>query len=82
MSEDFVPDYGADWADPDIPHVGDGQWCFDPESIPVYLLMLNTGRGELCSRMHEGFSQAAQDIAHARGIPGPFKDCTGEEQRE
>eukprot|EP00972_Heterocapsa_arctica_P091973 13563674-Heterocapsa_arctica.AAC.1 len=75
MADDFSPDYGPDGPEPDIPHLGDGQWCFNVESIPVYLLMLNNGHGPLCTHLAAGFTQAAQNIADARQIPGPFKDC-------
>eukprot|EP00972_Heterocapsa_arctica_P076363 11265119-Heterocapsa_arctica.AAC.1 len=81
MAEEFSPDYSPDCPEPDTPHLGDGQWCFDLESIPVYLLMLNNGHGLLCSCPATEFIQGAQNIADARQIPGPFRGCFEDRQR-
>eukprot|EP00972_Heterocapsa_arctica_P001157 163277-Heterocapsa_arctica.AAC.1 len=69
MADEFIPDYGTEGPDADVPHLGDGQWKFDIESIPVYLLMLNNGHGSLCSCPAHDFIQNAQNIAAARQIP-------------
>eukprot|EP00972_Heterocapsa_arctica_P098651 14559109-Heterocapsa_arctica.AAC.1 len=62
MAEDFSPDYGSDGPEPELSHLGDGRWCFDVESISVYLLMLNSGYGQLCSYWAAGFIKDAQNI--------------------